>query len=477
MKQKHILVVDDDSSLRRVMKMQLEEAGYEVSLASDGEEAWITLQETEPYLVITDLRMPTTGLELLRRITKEGLQTTVIVITAFGTVETAVEAMKLGAYDYVTKPVDFDALLVVVHRAMERQNLLEEVRNLRSALDARYGFEGIVGQSKSFLRVLDQAARVSQRDTTVLIEGETGTGKELVARAIHHNSQRRNRPFVAINCGAIPHDLVESELFGYTRGAFTGALTHKQGRFEAADGGTVFLDEVGELPLEAQVKLLRVLQGGEVPKIGANTPVKVDVRVITATHRNLSAMVEDGTFREDLYYRLAVVPLRIPPLRERKEDIPGLIEALFLRAKKLHHLEEASLSSGVRRRMTAYSWPGNVRQMENVIERLLVLSASDLITEDDLPEELTSTSSSNVSTADFWRDLPDQGISLEAVERNLICRALERCGGNQTHAARFLDISRRTLIYRMEKHGLAAADAVTTDAAPPGDNGRKLEAS
>jgi DNA-binding NtrC family response regulator len=457
MTRNHILVVDDDSSLRRVMKMQLEEAGYEVSLAADGDAAWNKLKEDEPHLIITDLRMPTTGLELLRRITAEGLQITVIVVTAYGTVESAVEAMKMGAYDYVTKPLDFEALVLVVHRAMERQSLIEEVRTLRSALDERYGFEGIVGHSKGLLRVLDQAARVSQRDTTVLIEGETGTGKELVARAIHHNCRRRSRPFVAINCGAIPRDLVESELFGYVRGAFTGALANKTGRIESADGGTLFLDEVGELPLDAQVKLLRVLQEGELPKLGANIPIKVDVRVIAATHRNLSAMVEDGTFREDLYYRLAVVPLRMPPLRERREDLPELIDALFRRDRERHGLSEATLSPAVQKRLISYHWPGNVRQLENVLERLLVLSATDLIAVEDLPEELELNSAARATAAPLWPDLPEEGLSLEAVERDLISRALERFAGNQTQAARYLDISRRTLIYRMEKHGLAAA--------------------
>jgi two-component system NtrC family response regulator len=455
-KKNHILVVDDDSSLRRVMKMQLEEAGYEVSLASDGDEAWKMLLQLEPHLVITDLRMPTTGLELLKRIAKEGLQTTVIVVTAFGTVETAVEAMKTGAYDYVTKPLDFEALLLVVHRAMERQNLIEQVRTLRSALDQRYGFDGIVGHSKNFLHVLDQAARVAPRDTTVLIQGETGTGKELIARAIHHNSRRRDQPFVAINCGAIPKDLVESELFGYMRGAFTGALANKPGRIEASDGGTLFLDEVGELPLDSQVKLLRVLQEGELPKIGASTPVKVDIRVIAATHRNLSAMVEDGAFREDLYYRLAIVPLRIPPLRERKDDIPELIDVLFQRAKDRHAITDVSLSPATRQRLSAYRWPGNVRQVENVLERLLVLSPTNVITEVDLPEELAPSST---LTPALWPELPEEGISLEAIERELIRRALEKFDGNQTHAARFLDISRRTLIYRMEKHGLSSADS------------------
>ena len=455
MKHNHILVVDDDGSLRRVMKMQLEEAGYGVLLASDGDEAWAMLKEEDPQLVITDLRMPTTGLELLGRITHEGLQTTVIVVTAFGTIESAVEAMKMGAYDYVTKPLDFEALVLVVHRAMERQKLIEEVRALRSALDQRYGFEGIVGHSKGLLHVLNQAARVSPRDATILIQGETGTGKELVARAIHHNSRRSGRPFISINCGAIPRDLVESELFGYVRGAFTGAVGNKSGRIEAADGGTLFLDEVGELPLEAQVKLLRVLQEGELSKLGTTTPMKVDVRVIAATHRTLSAMVEDGTFRDDLYYRLAVVPLTVPPLRERRGDIPELIETLFKRAKDRHGLTEVRLSPAVYQRLISYRWPGNVRQLENVLERLLVLSSSDLITVDELPEELLLAPS---NTALLWPDLPEEGISLEAIERDLISRALERFGGNQTQAARYLDISRRTLIYRMDKHGLSTGE-------------------
>jgi two-component system NtrC family response regulator len=456
LKKGSILVVDDDSSLRRVMKIQLEEAGYSVALAADGDEGYTLLQELQPALVITDLRMPHGGLDLLRKIAKTDMVTTVIVITAFGTVETAVEAMKIGAYDYVTKPLDFDALVLVVHRAMERQSLREEVRILRSVLDQRYGFEGIIGRAKSFLRVLDQASRVAPHDTTVLIQGETGTGKELLARAIHNNSGRRARAFVPINCGAIPKDLVESELFGYVRGAFTGALTSKAGRIEAADGGTLFLDEVGELPLDAQVKLLRVLQEGELPKLGASESTRVDVRVIAATHRNLAAMVEDGTFREDLYYRLTVVLLRIPPLRERREDLPELIDVLFKRARERHGLVHARLSGSLLQRLISYSWPGNVRQLENVMERLLVLSPDDLITEENLPEDLQPATLSSTSPLQF--PLPEGGISLEAVERELITQALARFDGNQTHAARYLDISRRTLIYRIEKYGLLQED-------------------
>lgn len=447
-----ILVVDDDSSLRSIMKMQLEEADYEVSLACDGAEAYEIVRETKPQLVITDLKMPTSGLELLRLISGEEVPPTLIVVTAFGTVETAVQAMKMGAYDYVTKPLNFEELVLVVQRALERQNLLEEVRNLRSALDQRYGFESIIGRSKNFLRVLDQAARVAQHDTTVLIHGETGTGKELLARAIHHNSRRKNKPFVTINCGAIPKDLVESELFGYTRGAFTGAHASRPGRIEQADGGTLFLDEIGELPLDAQVKLLRVLQQGEISKIGATETTRVNVRVLAATHRNLPAMIEDGTFREDLYYRLAVVPLYLPPLRERKDDIPELVEYLFEKAKDRHGIAGVQLTPSIMPHLVAYRWPGNVRELENVLERLLVLSSHKSIGEDDLPEEIRRV---QAETSSFWLDLPEEGISLEAVERELILRALERFKGNQTHAAKYLDISRRTLIYRMEKYGLA----------------------
>jgi two-component system NtrC family response regulator len=446
-----VLVVDDDSSLRRVMKMELEEAGYHVDVASDGDQAYQMLRLVMPQLIITDLRMPTDGMDLLSRIAADEFQTTVIVVTAFGTVETAVQAMKLGAYDYVTKPLNFDALLLVAQRAMERQNLLEEVRNLRSALDQRYGFESIVGRSKNFLRVLDQASRVAQHDTTVLVHGETGTGKELLARAIHHNSRRKSKPFVTINCGAIPKDLVEAELFGYTRGAFTGAYANKAGMIEMADGGTLFLDEIGELPLEAQVKLLRVLQQGEVAKVGAVEPRKINVRVIAATHRNLQAMIEDGAFREDLFYRLAVVPLELPPLRERKEDIPELVEHLFRKAKERHGLHTVRLGDSVMPHLIMYRWPGNIRELENLIERILVLSRGDLIVEEDLPKEIRQTQS---HTGALLLELPDGGISLEGVERELILRALERCHGNQTQAAKYLDISRRTLIYRMEKHQL-----------------------
>jgi two-component system NtrC family response regulator len=453
MKKPLVLVVEDDESVRRVLKMQLDEAGYEVATAANVSRAEAIAREQSPALIITDLMMPdASGLDLLQRVRAEGMNTTVIIITAFGTVETAVAAMRAGAYDYITKPIDYDALIVAVGRAMERQNLLEEVRTLRSALDQRYGFESIVGQSEALLRVLDMASRVAARDTTVLIRGETGTGKELLARAIHHNSMRRNRPFATINCGAIPRDLIEAELFGFARGAFTGAMNAKAGKVEMANGGTLFLDEIGELPVDMQVKLLRVLQNGELEKLGTTNRTVVDARVIAATNRNLEAMIEDGTFREDLYYRLAVVPLELPPLRERKSDIEELTQYLFRRLKERHNLPNLKLGSSLSWRLSHYRWPGNIRELENVLERLVVLSTGNELSEADLPDEIRGNAISADQT--FQIVLPETGISLDAVEKELLLRALEKFDWNQSQAARFLDISRRTLIYRMEKHGL-----------------------
>jgi two-component system, NtrC family, response regulator len=453
MSQRRILVVDDDESLRRVMQMQLEEAGYEVVAASQGQEALAVMEDTTPALVITDLKMPgISGLDLLKKLREAHPETTVIIITAFGTVSTAVEAMRAGAYDYITKPVDYEQLMLVVNRAMERGQLIAEVKTLRANLDQKYGFESIVGRSKALLRILEMASRVARRDSTVLIAGETGTGKELLARAIHQNSARKDQAFVTINCGAIPKDLLESELFGHTKGSFTGAIAPKRGKVEAADGGTLFLDEVGELPVELQVKLLRLIQNGEIEKVGATGTTNVNVRIIAATNRNLQALIDDGAFREDLYYRLAVVPLTLPPLRERIDDIPELVQQLFLRAKQKQNVPQLRLPSSLLPRFSWYGWPGNVRELENVIERLAVLAVGDEITLADLPDFLQRER----SHADAMElDLPPGGISLERVERDLIVRALEKFNWNQTQAARYLDISRRTLIYRMEKFGIS----------------------
>jgi len=447
-----LLVVDDDESLRWVTKVQLEQSGYMVSDAADGRQALELLRQNGADLVITDLMMPgMSGLDLLNQLRTEYPDLAVIVVTAFGTVETAVGAMKAGAYDYITKPVNIEELKITVGRALEHVNLKEEVRALRSSLDRKYGFENILGHSKALLHMLDMASRAAQTNSIVLIRGETGTGKELLAKAIHFNSPRKDRGFVTINCGAIPKDLIESELFGHVKGSFTGALANKRGMVEQADGGSLFLDEIGELPLELQVKLLRLIQQGEVAKVGAMSAGKVDVRVIAATHRNLQAMVEDGTFREDLYYRLTVILLELPPVRERPEDIPELVQHFFVQAKEKHGRPDLRLPPSLLPGFASYTWPGNVRELENIVERLVVLTPGDQITVEDVPEFLRRV---RPVVEELHLDLPPQGISLEAVEKELILSALRKFNWNQTHAARYLDLSRKTLIYRIEKYNI-----------------------
>jgi len=459
--QKRILVVDDDESLRWVTQAQLQQSGYQVDAATNGREALAKVQETPPDLVITDLMMPgMSGIELLKYIRSDYPEIIVILVTAFGTVENAVEAMKAGAYDYITKPVNMEELRLIVGRGLEHLDLRQEVRNLRSSLDKKYGFENILGQSKPLLYVLDMASRAANATSTVLIHGETGTGKELLAKAVHFNSRRRDRPFVTINCGAIPRDLLESELFGHVKGSFTGALANKRGKIELADGGTLFLDEIGEMPLELQVKLLRLIQNGEIEKVGIAGAMKVDVRIIAATHRKLEAMIEDGAFREDLYYRLAVIPLELPPLRERADDIPELVLRFFVKAKELQGRPELVLPPSLLPYFCAYRWPGNVRELENIIERIVVLSRGDEIALNDLPEFLRRE---RPVAEEFHFELPPQGISLEGVEKELIVRALEKFNWNQTHAAQYLDLSRKTLIYRMEKFGLRKEHAAADD--------------
>ena len=454
MNRRTVLVVDDDQSLRRVMEMQLEEIGCHVLAAASGLEALELLASRAIPVVLTDLKMPgMSGLDLLRRVRKEHPETAVLVITAYGTVESAVLAMREGAYDYLTKPLDYNQLGIVVNRALERQELIEEVRHLRTTLDRKYGFESIIGKSQTLLHVLDVASRAAQSNSTVLIRGETGTGKELLAKAIHRNSQRKDKPFATINCGAIPKDLLESELFGYTKGSFTGAMGNKPGKVEMADGGTLFLDEIGELPTELQVKLLRLIQEGQIDKVGATSTVEVDVRIIAATHRNLQSMIEDATFRQDLYYRLAVITLELPPLRDRVDDIPELVQNLFIKIKAKQNRNDLRMDSSLLQHFCGYPWPGNVRELENVLERLIVLTTGDEVRLVDLPDFLRAE---RPALEALHLALPPQGISLEAVEKEFILLALMKFDWNQTQAARYLDISRRTLIYRMEKYALAA---------------------
>ena len=457
MKRGRILVVEDDETLRRVTQMHLAKIGYSTSAVGDAMEA-LKILEDEPHdLVITDLHLPeVSGLELLKKIRSKYPETEVVMITAFGTIVTAVEAMRFGAYDYVTKPIHLYELSALVDRVLERVQLIEEVRLLRKNLDEKYGFDNVIGRSKPFLYVLDQAARVAPSSATVLIQGETGTGKEVLAKSIHFNSLRREQPFVTINCAAIPRDLMESELFGHLRGSFTGAVAHKKGKVEMADSGTLFLDEVGELPLQHQVRILRLIQEREVQKIGAVHPIKVDVRIIAATNRDLKLLVASGDFREDLYYRLAVVPIDLPPLRDRAEDIPYFVHYFFEASKQRHRKPQLTLPPQLIPYFGAYGWPGNVRQLENAIERIVVLANSDHITLNDLPEFLRPPrryldQAKSTGSA--------EGMSLEAVQRDLIVQALRQFNWNQSRAAKYLGITRKTLLYRITKYGIEKGDA------------------
>ena len=446
-----ILVVEDDESLRRVTQAQLQKCRYETAVAGDAAEALEILGTDPKELVLADLNLPgMSGLELLRKIRSDYPETTVVMVTAFGSIETAVEAMKSGAYDYLTKPVHPDELRAVVSRVLERHRLIEEVRVLRSTLDQKYGFENVIGRSTALMQVLDAASRVAHSDATVLILGETGTGKELLAKAIHFNSARRQHPFVTINCGSIPHELLESELFGHIKGSFTGAMAHKKGKVEIADGGTVFLDEIGEMPPDLQVRVLRLIQEREIEKVGSTNAQKVDVRIIAATHRNLKALVAGGEFREDLYYRLAVIPIELPPLRNRHGDVPEFVREFFERSKNKHARPDLVLPPSLIPYFESYSWPGNVRELENVIERIVLLCRSDEVTLADLPDSVRQSFS-----APEPPKLPTvlaTGIGLEAAERELIVSALRLHNWNQSQAARHLNISRKTLLYRMAKH-------------------------
>lgn len=442
-----ILVIDDDASLRRVLEYNLQEEGYEVQAASSGEEGLYLFGQSMPDLVITDMKMPgMDGLMVLKSVKERSPETLVIIITAFGTVDVAVEAMKAGAYDYITKPFNRDALKLTVGKALQFSGLAEENRRLKRELSDKADFRTIVGTSKEMEKVFEVIRKVADTEAAVLITGESGTGKELVARSIHANSSRREAPFVAINCAAIPRDLLESELFGHVKGAFTGAIRDKTGKFQLAEGGTLFLDEVGDLPVELQPKLLRALQEKEVEPVGGTKVQKLDVRIVSATNLDIDKAISDGSFREDLYYRLSVIPMHLPPLRERRKDIPLLFK--YFCAK--HGSDKVTIDKDALETLAMYHWPGNVRELENTVERLLIMRNSDVIGLDELPEKLLVNGASGSSII----NLPDEGYSLEQLEREVVVMALERSGWNQTAAARFLRIPRHTLIYRIEKYGI-----------------------
>jgi len=445
-----VLVVDDDESIRAVLGFQLEELGLDVTLAASAEEAWKLFEGDSHDLVVTDVRMSgMSGLELLDRLRGRDPEPLVIVMTAYGSVRQAVDAMKRGAHDYLTKPFDRDSVRLAVRKAIEFAKIRSENTALRRELRDRYSFSNLVGRSAAMEQVFRVLSRVAPSDATVLIEGETGTGKELIARALHYASRRNSAKFITVNCAAIPRELLESELFGHEKGSFTGATRAKTGKFELADGGTIFLDEVGEIELDLQKKLLRVLQEREVDRVGAAEPVPVDVRVVAATNRSLAELVEAGEFRKDLYYRLSVVPVRIPALRERRDDIPLLVEH-FLRK---HGGADVAFSEAVLAELVTRDWPGNVRELENTIERLLVLRRSPgRIDEQDLRECEAAFVPPAVESAAL--EIPAGGVVLGDVEKQLIESALRKAHGNQSKAARLLGISRQTLLYRLKKHAI-----------------------
>jgi len=446
-----ILIIDDDTSLRRVLEYNLQEAGYAVAAAATGEEGLRLFAEVLPSLVITDMQMPgMDGMQVLRNIKERSPETLVIIITAFGSVDIAVEAMKAGAYDYITKPFNRDELRLTVAKALQFSGLAVENRRLKSELADRSDFRTIIGSSPQMEKVFGIVRKVADTEASVLITGESGTGKELIARSLHAGSGRAAGPFVAINCAAIPRDLLESELFGHVRGAFTGAIKDKVGKFQSADGGTLFLDEVGELPLDLQPKLLRALQEKSVEPVGDTRTQKLDVRVVAATNLDMEKAITDGVFREDLYYRLAVIPIHLPPLRQRRDDIPLLLRHFCSK----HGAGQVKFDKESLTLLTGYAWPGNVRELENLVERLLIMRCGDTITSDELPDKIRSGGA--VATAGSVINLPDEGYPLEQLEREVVVQALERNHWNQAAAARFLRIPRHTLIYRMEKYEIEA---------------------
>jgi two-component system response regulator AtoC len=463
-----ILVVDDEPNLRRVLSAQLSRDGYDVLTAEDGEQGLEMLRDHHIDLVITDLKMPRRdGMELLRAALELDAELPVVMITAHGTVDTAVEALKTGAFDYVTKPFDQNEVRTIVRKALATRALSARDVSRSVPGDSEYRW-GIIGKSPGIQEVCTVLEKVADTPTTVLVTGESGTGKEVVARALHHGSSRRDKPFIKVNCAAIPKDLVESELFGYERGAFTGAVGSKPGRFELANGGTLFLDEIGSIPVEMQVKLLRALQESEFERVGGVKTLRVDVRVVAATNSDLKKEIGSGTFREDLYYRLNVVPIRLPPLREREGDVALLVQHFLDKfndrlKKHIRGIETSALSV-----LQRHGWPGNIRELENVIERAVLFCDAELLREDDLSPEVRSpgttpratTPSEPSLTSDAGGDGLKQQVkaAMSRLERELIIKALDQTGGNVTHAARLLKISRKGLQLKMKELGLRERD-------------------
>ncbi len=446
-----IIVIDDEQRQRGILKTILEDEGYEVHSAPSAEKGLELISTLSPDVVLTDLKMGgISGLQLLEVLPDDAIKPAVIIMTAYGTISSAVEAMKKGAFDYLTKPLDKDSIVLTVQKAAERMQLIRENVRLRNALYEKFSMEGIVGSSKRMQEVLEVVKKVAPTSVTVLIYGESGTGKELIARAVHYNSTRKSGPFTPINCAAIPDNLIESELFGYEPGAFTGASHRKIGLFELSDKGTLFLDEIGELPLLTQTKLLRVLQDKEIRRLGGHDSVKVDVRILAATNKDLEKEVSSGKFREDLYYRLKVVTVELPSLKERKEDIPILVSFFINKynhefGKRVKGVNESALKA-----LKDYYWPGNIRQLESVIERSVLMCDRDVISLDDIRSDLKIPG----GTGAFDMDIPDEGINFEELEKILIKKAMAKTNNVAARAARLLGMSYKTFWYRLEKFGI-----------------------
>jgi len=451
-----ILVIDDEKKMHRILQISLEGLGFHVIPASTGLEGIERAKTLTPSLVITDMKMPgMSGMEVLHEIKNIGEEIPVIIMTAYGTVQTAVEAMKAGAFDYILKPFDISEMEIIVEKAVRYRRLARENEQLRSELQSKYRFDNIIGRSNPMQRIFQLINQIAPTKSTILIRGGSGTGKELVAGAVHYHSNRSSMPFIKLNCGAIPGTLLESELFGYKKGAFTGAERQKPGRFELADGGTLFLDEIGDMDTLLQVKILRVLQNGEFERLGGTQTIRVDVRMIAATNTDLEQRVREGRFREDLYYRINVVPIEIPPLRERREDIPLLVHHFIDKYSEETHQTKKTILPEAMDLLIHYDWPGNVRELQNLIERAVVLTRSDTLT----PKSFTFPDRPRKTAASLNEIIiPEQGISLsdvvEELEKSYIKKALIQAEGVQIRAAELLHTTRKILRYKMEKYGI-----------------------
>ncbi|MCB9209244.1 MAG: sigma-54-dependent Fis family transcriptional regulator [Ignavibacteriales bacterium] len=444
-----ILIIDDEESQLQSLKSFLTRRDYEVTTASNGEDGFDVLSSKFIDVVLTDYRMPNwDGFTVLKKVKEFNPEIDVVVMTAYGSVEDAVDIMKAGAYDYLSKPIDLDELENLLNRIREKRFLVSENKLLKEQLNEKFKFDSIISESSIMEEVLNTAGRVANSKTSVLIRGESGTGKELIARAIHHASPRKDKPFVTVNISSLAENLLESELFGHEKGAFTGATNQRIGRFEEADGGTLFIDEVGDIPLQAQVKLLRAIQFGEIQKLGGNSTIKVDVRIITATHRDLESMIKNGEFREDLFYRLNVVSIHLPSLRQRKSDIPILVDHLIKKHAEINQKIISSISSEAMDQLMKYQYPGNIRELENIIERAVVLCRGDLITKSDLPAQIGKISEKKIFDPTDLEDGYEEKV--RSFEKEIIFEALSRTNGNKSAAARILNITERHLRSRIE---------------------------